>query len=305
MAVSATERLDKIVLPSSTEISVINSARIDAGITNQTMRPAGHAHPMFTSNQSQTPKVEFTTPQLDVVLGYMTLAGVAMGTTDLYLKAASNPGNVARATTGHKKLRMTAGVGYWSQINLKHNAPSDITGVLEPIYDGTNDPIVYAGSQALSGNLAVGTFFGAGPVAINGTALGAVQSISVASGIQTTKLGGESEEFPTFAGIEMTEPVITIQFQREYNWSSIGLRGTTLDGTNGLVFYARKFSNGASRVANATAEHIKFTVLNGLANPVDSSGQNSSPISDTIRIHARSASDSVLPMTVNTASAIT
>jgi hypothetical protein len=57
-------------------------------------------------------------------------------------------------------------------------------------------------------------------------------------------------------------------------------------------------------VANATAQHIKFTGLNGIATPVDSNGQQSSPITDTVRVQLTSVSDSVLPLTVNTASAI-
>ena len=117
--------------------------------------------------------------------------------------------------------------------------------------------------------------------------------------------GGESEEFDTFVGIQDSSPVVTIQFLQEINWSSLGLRGTTLNGTTGLVFYARKYANRGSRVANATAEHIKFTGLNGVANPVNTTGQRSALISDTLRVHLVAGSDSVLPLTLSTASAIT
>jgi hypothetical protein len=46
-------------------------------------------------------------------------------------------------------------------------------------------------------------------------------------------------------------------------------------------------------------------VLNGVANPVNTTGQRSSLVSDTLRIHAIAGTDSVLPLTVSTASAIT
>jgi hypothetical protein len=305
MAITAPFKLDKIRLPSTVDIDVVSNATIDAGISNFTERPAGHVSPMFTGNQAQKPMVEFTTPQLDVLLGAVTLAGVSAGTISLYLKAATVTGNTARATTAHKKIDIASSCLYWTSLRLPHNGQAEITARIQAAFDGTNDPFVYGGSVAVPSTLSAGTFFGAGPVSLNGTTLPAVQSITVDSGINMIQAGGESEEFDTFIGIESSAPVVTIQFLQEVNWSSIGLRGTTLNGTTGLVFYGRKYANKASRVANATAEHIKFTVLNGVANPVNTTGQRSSLVSDTLRIHAIAGTDSVLPLTVSTASAIT
>ncbi len=99
-------------------------------------------------------------------------------------------------------------------------------------------------------------------------------------------------------------PKVTIKTLENVNWATLGLAGTALNGSTGLVFYGRKYS-AQGRVANATAEHIKFTGLNGSAIPMDSDGQDSSPISDTLVCELISASDSVLPLTLNAASAIT
>jgi hypothetical protein len=305
VALSGITKLDKIILPGSVAIDVLTNATIDAGVSNMTERPAGHVSPMFTANQNQRPMVEFTTPQLDQVLGAVTLAGLSAGTISCFLKTGSVTGNTARASSAHKKLDIASSCVYWTSLRLPHNGMGEITVRIQAAYDGTNDPFVYTGSVALSGTLSAGNFFGAGPVSINGTTLGGVQSITVDSGINMIQAGGESEEFDTFVGIQDSAPVVTIQFLQEYNWSSVGLRGTTLNGTTGLVFYGRKYSNRGSRVANATAEHIKFTGLNGIVNPVNTTGQRSSPISDTIRVTLVSGSDSVLPLTLSTASAIT
>jgi hypothetical protein len=305
MAITAPFKLDKIILPSSVSIDVLSNATIDAGVSNFTERPAGHVSPMFSANQSQKPMVEFTTPQLDVLLGSVTLAGLSAGTITCYLKAASVTSNVARATSSHKKLDIASSCVYWTSLRLPHNGQGEVTCRIQAAYDGTNDPFVYTGSVALASTLSAGTFFGAGPVSLNGVSLPGVQSITVDSGINMIQAGGESEEFDTFIGIQDSAPVVTIQFLQEINWSSLGLRGTTLNGTTGLVFYARKYANKASRVANATAEHIKFTGLNGVANPVNTTGQRSGLISDTLRVHLIAGSDSVLPLTLSTASAIT
>jgi hypothetical protein len=85
----------------------------------------------------------------------------------------------------------------------------------------------------------------------------------------------------------------------------MGLSGTALNGSTGLTFYARKFAQNGNRTADATAEHIKFVGALGTAFPIDSNGEQSSPISDTLVCELLSASDSVAPLIGTTASAIT
>ena len=179
MAITAPYKLDKIRLPGTVDIDVLSNATIDAGVSNFTERPSGHVSPMFTGNQSQKPMVEFTTPQLDVLLGSVTLAGLSAGTITCYLKAASVTSNVARATTSHKKLDIASSCVYWTSLRLPHNGQGEVTCRIQAAYDGTNDPFVYTGSVALPSTLSAGTFFGAGPVSINGTSLPGVQSITV------------------------------------------------------------------------------------------------------------------------------
>jgi hypothetical protein len=267
---------------------------------------------MFQGVQSIKPALEFTTPELDVLLAAIGVGGASIGSTATYLKAASVTGTVARATTSHLKVTITSSVGYWSQIRLPHQGTGQATVMLVANYDGTNDPFIYTGSQTLSGNLGVGTFFGAGPVSINGTSYGGVQEITVDSGVHLIQAGGENEEFDTFVAIQQTDPVVTVKFLNAVSLPVLGLRGLALNGTTGLTFYARKFKGSAAgsfsagtRVANATAEHIKFVGAVGIASNVDINGQASSLATDTIKIWLASGSDSVAPLVGTTASAIT
>ena len=90
------------------------------------------------------------------------------------------------------------------------------------------------------------------------------------------------------------------------NWgATIGLRGTALDGAAGILCYARKWNNFNSRVANATAQHISFVGLNGTIIPMDSDGNGSSPMSDTLKAELVTVSDAVAPLTCTNAVAIT
>ena len=305
MAVSIPWKLDRIILPSSVEFSIVKNARWVAGISDLIERPAGHPHPMFTANMTQKPAFDFTTTELGVLLGAIGVGGASLGTVDTYFKKGAVTGSVARATTEHKRVRITASCGYWTSIKLPHNGVGEASVMVQANYDGTNDPLLYGGSVALPGNLAAGTYFGAGPVSINGTSYGTVQEISIDSGIKLLQLGGESERFDTFVGIEQTDPVVTIKFLEAINWATIGLEGTALNGSTGLTFYARAFASNGSRIANATTSHIKFVCANGHAKPVDSSGQGTSPITDTVKFVLTAASDSTVPIAGTVGSAIT
>ena len=305
MAISTLHKLDKLVFPSSVEIGQLRSARWGAGINSLLERPAGHPYPMFRTNLEQKPVMEFTTPEIDVILNSIGVGGASFGAIVTYFKKTAATGSDARASATHRKITINSSYGHWTTLNLPHNGQGEINVTLTAVYDGTNNPFVYAGSSALSGNLGAGTHFGAGPVSINGTPVPGVQEITVESGVRLIQAGSSSEVWDTFVGLEMTEPKVTIRTLENINWVTLGLAGTALDGTNGLVFYARKFAQNGARVADATAQHVKFIGLLGTAIPVDSSGQGSSPISDTLVCELISSSDSVAPLTGTVSSAIT
>ena len=298
-------KLDKIVLPSSVEFVELSNQRWDAGIEQMIEYPAGHPHPMFTAVKSQKPKIEFTTPQISTLLANVGVGGASITSPiTTYFKAASATGSVARATTGHKKVVLNKTLAYWNTLRLPHNGKAEVDVVLCAVWDGTNDPFVYTGSVALSGNLTAAEYFGAGPVTINGTNVPGVQSIEIASGVKLIEAGEASNVWDDFVGLEMTAPVVTIRTFEPTNWPTLGLTGTALDGTNGLKFFARKYSANGSRVANATTQHVKFVGLLGSAVPVDSSGQDAGPITDTLKCTLVSSDDSVPPLAGTVDSAI-
>lgn len=291
-------KLDKLVLPSSVEFSLVTQSRWGAEIQSMVEYPAGHVHPMFRANREQRPVLEFTTPQLKTLLQNIGVGGASLGSTASYFKAATATGNAARNATSHKKITIASSLAHWTSISLPHNGRAEANVVLTAVYDGSNDPFVYAGSQALSGNLATDEYFGLGPVAINGTNLPGVQSIEISSGVKLIQAGESSSLWDTFVGIEQTAPTITIRTFEMVNWGALlDIEGVALNGSDGLVFWARRYAAGGSRIANGTSSHIKFVGLNGSAIPVDSNGQDSGPITDTLKIELVSASDSVAPLT--------
>lgn len=304
MSISTLHRLDKLVFPSSVVFNALTNLRLNGGIESMTEHPAGHVDPMFVATTRQRPAMEFSTPELSVLLGAVGIGGASTGPITAYLKKATTTGSVARATTGHKRVVINSAIVHWTQIRLPHQGKAEAQVVVTANYDGTNAPFVYTGSVALAGNLTASKYFGCGPVAINTVQIPGVQEITITSGIQLVQEGGENEEWDTFTGIETTAPTVTVQTKEAINWSTVGLKGTALDGTDGLQFYARAFKNLASRYADADTEHIYGEAILGRVIPMDTNGESNSPITDTCKFELVASSDSVRPLVFSTGVAI-
>lgn len=305
MSVTGIWKLDKVVLPSSVVFSQVESGDWNAGIQSMLERPAGHPFPMFTAVQEQQPELQFQTSQLATLLGAIGVGGASLGSTTSYLKAGATTGSAARDASSHRTITIAESVGYWSRITLPHNGKGTADVVIAANYNGTNDPFVHAAGTTLAGNLTATEFFGAGPASLNGSDIGAIKEITIESGVRLIREGGGSELWPTWTSIQEGEPVVTIRTLHAVNWATLGLSGLALNGTSGLTFFARKYAANGRRVSNATAEHIKFVCALGSALPVSTSGQTTSPVSDTLRCQLVAADDSSVPLTGTTASAIT
>lgn len=302
MAISTLYRLDKVT--GAVALSEVTQRKISSGIKSMIESPAGHTHPMFRSNQEQKPVIEFSTPEISTLLTAAPLIGVQVTSTPLvvWLKKANATGNVARATTQHAKITVNLGYLHWSRLSLPSNGRGEASCIVTSCFDGTNDPLVYATSTALSGNVTATEYFSGGPVYVNGSQIPGVKSIEIDSGIELVNEDADGEVWPTFVGLSMTRPTVTIT-TKENVWGTLGLQGLSLNGSTGLVFYAKKYS-ATSRVANATTSHIKFQAIDGHGILVDEDGKDSDTLGYSMKFELISIIDSVVPLVITPGSAI-
>lgn len=299
MPVNTRHRLDKLVIGSSFTLDQINSSTSNFNMDLLSNHPAGHIAPMSLSNRSQDPEITVTTPELDTVLGALALNGLSI-TADSYLyqKLATETGTVARATTSHTRHVISALTTYWTSISLPHNNEGTLELVVKPVWDGTNDIIAPAGGQALTTTLAGDPRYGCGPVSINNTPLLGVQNIEVVSGVECKPLGASSELWNTSQGIQKVAPIVRVT-TTDIALASIDIEGTNLDGTNGLVFWARRL-----HTADGSSHHIKFIGLTGKVDVESESGSGTDDYVAVLRFTLTAGSDSVMPLTYTTAQAI-
>lgn len=268
--------------------------------------PSGHFHTMFTAVKSQKPVIEFTTPQIATLLGEvgMTGASTAAGNVDLYEKKASHLGTrVAATTTAHNRYRCAQTLFYCASISAPHQGIATAQARMIVAWDGTNEPIVPAGSVALAGTPSAAQHFGAGPVEIGGTALNGVQQVDVDFGIRFIEAGGESDIWDTFVAVAEIIPIFRIQTLTTTAFSAYGLDGTAISG-DGVEIWLRKKNADGTNVPNGTAEHIKWTVSNGLIVPDDTAGGANNPNTTTLVVYPRADSATGDSVTLDTTAAI-
>jgi hypothetical protein len=295
MPVSTVHKLDKLVIGGwSAAIDIVTIFRQSPQITSRIVHPSGHVYPLYRGNEIQPARITFTTPQIDVVLNNCGLTGYETATdSTLYYKLATATGSAARNATSHKKFTVSKVFVFWDNIQLNDQGQGTVDVTVIPVWDTSNEPIVPAGSSALSSTQAAGTEYKTGPANINSSALPGVQSISFRNNCNVVELRAGGENWTTYAYCETAQQIIVINTVEAVALSTFGFDGTALDGSNGLKFYARK-----NDIAPATEEHIEFVATHGAVLPEESGvDRTTGHITDSIRIEAISPNDSTAPVT--------
>ena len=303
MSVSVGYVLHGIVTPSSF-YSQLESASPRSGVGSFNVIPAGHTQPLFVGAHEVKPEITFGTHQLATALAEFGILGsdLSAGNVDFHYKKLDELADrVADASTAHIRLRAAEAFGYLQSISANQGQLATASGTLALAYDGTNAPLVPAGSLALGGTPTGTENFTLGPVSINGSAVNGVQSMSIELNPEVIMLSGDGEVYSTFIAIKSIAPVVTITTHTLDAWASYGLGGTALSAFS--AFLRKKDADG-DNIANATASHIGFSGATGKVTVESSDGTGSDPATATIKIELRAANAAGNALTVNTATAI-
>lgn len=249
-------------------IAQITDFGVDTAIQELLLSADGIVDPTYTAIAEQRPKVSLTSSALATILAKAGIAGLAIAAAgaeygaDCYLKKVAAYGT-RETGSNHVRLRIMNGFLLPRTLNAPHNQVATLGMDLIAIWDGTNNPIIIAGSQALVGSPVVSAVWTAGKVMINGVQLEGVQNISIDFGIQEMVLGSDGNVWPTYCAIRERRPRITIRTLDAISLSTFGLSGAAQTGTDSLV-YLRKMDKNGTRVADNVAEHIKFSIDDGV-----------------------------------------
>ena len=247
-------------------ISQVSNVSLDTGIEQIIEAGGGEVDATFSAIAKQNAKITFTSSQLAAILALVGIGGLNVesdvtndGLEFFFQKIAEGGTRTAGAT--HLKLTMNKGMLFSRQISADQEKLATVNMEAIATWDGTNDPFVIEDNMALEGVAGVNEGFVSGPVKINGVTLEGVQEITIDLGIQEIVINDGVHA--SFAAIQSRRPVITIKTTDTVSMSTFGLAGTAQGATDSVI-YLRKVAEGGTRVADATAQHISFTVDDGM-----------------------------------------
>lgn len=172
-------------------------------------------------------------------------------------------GGVIASGSVHRKCTVNEGILVPRRLTCDHGGQARISYDVVATYDGSNVPLVWAGSAALPSGIADSLFWTIGPATLQAATLDQIKSVSIDFGIGLIVEGSDSDLAPTFVAVSSIRPSITIRTSKQSIDTSYDDGGVAL--TSDFILYFRKRTEGGSFVADGTAEHIKLTVNEGRA----------------------------------------
>ncbi len=185
--------------------------------------------------------------------------------------------------TGGNHIKLTVNKGFISPLTISASeggGPATLDFLIAALYDGTNNAVVKTVSQSLEGTPAVDENYVMGKVEVNGTDISDLESWTLDLGLQLAFRRGAGDVAPSLVWIQERQPSLVA---RTADLAVLDyLDGVALSST--AVAYLRKVAEGSGRVADATAEHIKFTINAGMVSVENTSASGNDPAIAEIRI---------------------
>lgn len=233
-------------------------ARVVSGIELSTGTPSGNPFATWTCIRGQSPTFGLTTTQ---ILSLLTVAGTVganlAGNTDFYSRKVTEQGRRSSGSV-HNRWRAAMAMLALGTLTVSGGGPATISSTIHVNYDGTNEPIVHAGSQALPDAVSYDEDFATGPCTINSVQFAGVIELSINFGVQVFVRPADGEIYPTFIAIQSAQPIVT--FKTLGNPWAIGLNGAEIESAG---FGLRRKINAGGNYAVDAGEHILFEATAG------------------------------------------
>ena len=258
-----------VALSSSHHLQQVDSWTIATAAQRATIIPGGLIDPAHIGIASATPTVSITTRDLTGIFAIASIsAGVSLSSAAaFYMQTRQNNGTfVVDTDTNHCNVSSAAGFYYPTSITASQDSPDGAVceGTYVPLWNGTTDPLVFnTGEISAALNLpAFSSRFFLGPVYHNDAQVAGVTSITVDPGIRYDARAFSGDPYPTVGSIMTREPKLTFTTVDMNAADALAtLFGSAI--STGLIFYLQKGVASGTRVAAATATHIKITAASG------------------------------------------
>lgn len=272
MSLSNVYKISAVSIPTSGVIPQIISQDLNPGLEPLLEGGSGTLDTEFGAISQQSPVLSFETTAVATALGLIGINGLAISATTTFYIAKIAAGGVITAGSAHYSLTLSKGIIIPRRLKAAHKPSASIQfDVYALSSSGTAAPITTNASVALPSIAAVSELFCLGPVTINSTLITGLQEVDFDPGIKEIVMGADGNAYPTYAGIINREPKVTFKTLDASFFHSL-TAGASLAVTTWKMFL-RSIASGGTRVADATASHLKISGTTGLFVPEKQGGQ--------------------------------
>jgi len=277
---------------------------LTTGLARQIAASGGEVDPTFAAVMDIRPSVGFTTRQL-TALSSFGIAGAEITNLDAWVQKLVKYGTRAGATS-HTKLTIPTGMCVPRTLSAAQGQIATLG--MEAIAissDGTTAAATVTVAQNLPTGGLTSLAWTLGPIVVNGTTI-ECESVTVDFGINLIVTGSGGQVYPTFIAVMDRRPTIRCTSKDLDTINTLYSAGVfaVAQGATDSVVYFRKLAANGTRVADATAEHIKLTVDDGLIS-LDAGSLQQGDISSVDFVIEPISDGSNAIIVVSTASAIT
>jgi hypothetical protein len=293
----------------ATVLGAVGRTALRTGTDVRQESTSGEVFARFQALYAQKPMAEFQTRQLAASLGVAALTGVALTSGApliVYAQKMVEGGTRASGST-HRAFTINEGLLLPRRITCEHQGDAVLDYEALATYDGSNEPVAPSETQALPA-VTDAERFTIGGITINDGStsyvLGECRRIEIDFGIAAETVGADSDIWDTSCRIIEIHPRITFSGIDTEWWKStqIPLTGRNIAHASTKI-YLRKRAAGGTFVADATAEHLKFTACGcAYVDGLEGSGNGLQEVSVSFPLKFDGTNN---PITINTASAIT
>lgn len=263
-------------------------------------RASGAIDPSELYGAQAAPNAPFETSDLAGLLGGVSVTSglsISAGTITLPFQKRANQAEF-QGSLSHPAIDATDGLVIIESISSRQGEGGGglVTARGQVIFistDGATDPV----SGSTGNSLASQSFsaqFDHGPAVVNSSEVAECVGWTANTGISVRLKFYQGLPYPTAVFITRRRPTIDVTFEDLDD--AMGFLGS-FTALTGFDVYGRKYSDGASHVAEGTAQHLKVSFADGIidANVIQASGDSEGQA--TVRGHG-------LTLTASTASAI-
>lgn len=281
----------------STFYSGIMGYDLNGNVTRSVEAADGEVDPGFVATLDAKPDITYRTQGIGSLLAAVGFGGVALTELTLWWKKGKDCGTRDSGSV-HAKTVATAGCAVMRALKASHNqiVEAEIQAYLKSS-DGMTDPLTWSFTQALGGAIADVDRYTLGPVFVTPDG-GSRTQITVSEwevdpGIEVEPESHDGVPYPTFIGIGSRMPKATLTTPDINHINTANMNGVI----GSIELFLRKLSEGGAggRVANATEEHIKLTLADGLLITERASAETKGGASGSIAFDAtRNGTDAIL-----------